>query len=488
MKTNRARIPRQLSRFVLITAFSFLVACNAPATSPPTETLVPTPTQWFPPTRTPTAAPTAQPTPATPQQAADQKEPFARSEAVLADYEPLQGVAAVVRALSQDCGAWLSAGHDPATLSTVLNTLPKLATAGVEIHTVDLNGDGLPDVVIQPQFLGLPVLACLEQTEKTYTCHPLPAPNTLGSDLLTMQSGVVSQDLVGDGHPETVITYTVQGGSSWTELVYVFDWEEMRSPMLVFHATLVNWAGASTWELEPEPGSPGRRQIVLTYPHLYDHGFDHKMVNHPLGRQVWRWDGREGRFVLIEETVDMSQSGWGPERKITAEDQLRWLTNAAETAFRFGRLDEALQGCDKALAFAAAESWGPARDQPDWVGFLRFRRAQTLARLGRAVEAQRSLEAVGSEYAGDLLGELAAAFLAGYGDGSGPDPTDAACAALQPLDQRLREHFHRDGEGALQFPMTASGVLWCEPHRGSTGEPVEPSWPRVGGFDPDLGL
>lgn len=413
---------------------------------------------------------------------------FPASEAALTDYDPLHDASAVVEALSEEIAAWLSEGHEPAVLSDILRTLPKLDSADLEVDVVDSTGDGQRDVVLQPQTLGLPVLACLEQTEKTYTCHPLPAPNRLASGAPAVRSGVVSQDLLGDGHPETVITYTVQGGSSWTELVYVFDWEEMRSPRLVFHATLVNWAGASRWELEPEPGSPGRRQMVLTYPHLYDHGFDHKMVNHPVGRQVWRWDGQQGRFVVIEEGVDMSKSGWGPEREITAEDQIRWLTNAAETAFRSSRFDEALKGCDKALAFAAKESWGPATDQPDWVGFLRFRRAQTLARLGRAVEAQHSLEAVGSEYAGDLLGELAAAFLAGYGAGSGPDPTEAACAALQTLDERLRDHFHRDGEGALQFPTTASGVLWCEPHRGSIVEPVEPSWPHVGEFDPDLGF
>jgi len=58
MKTNDTRIPRQLNPLALTTALLFLVACTAPATPPPTETLVPTPTQWVPPTATPTTTPT----------------------------------------------------------------------------------------------------------------------------------------------------------------------------------------------------------------------------------------------------------------------------------------------------------------------------------------------------------------------------------------------------------------------------------------------
>jgi len=51
---------------VLTTALLSLIGCGALATPPPTETLVPTPTQWFPPTSTPTAIPTPVPTPTMP--------------------------------------------------------------------------------------------------------------------------------------------------------------------------------------------------------------------------------------------------------------------------------------------------------------------------------------------------------------------------------------------------------------------------------------
>ncbi|MFW6136422.1 MAG: hypothetical protein ACOC7N_06335, partial [Chloroflexota bacterium] len=435
--------------------------------------LLPTPTRWFPLTATPAATPS----PATGREGA-----FAAAQAALADYQPVEDAGAVVEALSQDCAAWLSAGHDPAGLADALQTLPKLTTSEVEVATVDLNGDGLRDVVVEPQFFGLPVLMCLAQGGEGYGCQPVPDLATLGGNKPIMQSGVLSQDLIGDGRPETAITYTVSGGSRWTELLTVFNWPETTSPDLIFHAELVNWAGWSTWQFEPDPTSPGRQQIVLTYPHLYTHGFDHKMLNHPVGRQVWRWDSEAERFVLADRAVDMSQSGWGPEMEITTEDRLRWLTNEGETSFRTDRHQEALSAYEEALALAAAEEWAPEEGEPDWVGLLRFRRAETLAHLGQVSDAVRAMEDVASDYEDDLLGELAAAFLAGYGDGSGPDATEEACAALRQLEKRVGDHFYHEREGALRFPMTAAGILICEPDPGAVA-PDETAWPRVGAFE-----
>ena len=59
-----------------------------------------------------------------------------------------------------------------------------------------------------------------------------------------------------------------------------------------------------------------RQEIVLTYPYLYDQGFDHKLVNHPLARQIWRWDAEAGQFTLANETVDLMKSAWGAAESI----------------------------------------------------------------------------------------------------------------------------------------------------------------------------
>jgi hypothetical protein len=358
----------------------------------------------------------------------------------------------------------------------------ELPIAEVEVGTLDLNDDGLPDVAVEPQFLGLPVLACLGEEAERYACQPIADPATLERDRPLVQSRVVSQDLVGDGRRETVITYTLSGGSGWTELLSVYNWLERTSPEPVFHAELVNWAGRSNWRFEPDPTSPGRQQIVLTYPHLYAHGFDHKMVNHPIGRQVWRWDGDLERFVRVDKAVDMSQGAWGPEVTVTLEDRLRWLTNEGETAFRAGLYEEALSAYDEALALAQAEDWTPAADESDWVGLLRFRRGETLAHLGRASAAVAALEDVASDYEGGLLGDLAEAFLTGYGDGSATDAVEKGCTAVQELGDRVGDHFYYERKGALRFPMTATGILTCEPDPEAVTSADETLWPCVGAF------
>ena len=66
MKTSCVSERKWLLVAVLTTALLSLIGCGAPATPPPTETLVPTPTQWFPPTSTPTATPSSPITPTMP--------------------------------------------------------------------------------------------------------------------------------------------------------------------------------------------------------------------------------------------------------------------------------------------------------------------------------------------------------------------------------------------------------------------------------------
>jgi len=426
----------------------------------------------------PSATPTARPL-----SLAAQKEAFAATEAALADHHRDEDPRRVVEALSEDSAAWLSAGHSPETLRSALYLVHTGWRRQIRVDSIDLNGDGLPDVVVEPQVPGVPVLACLAQEEEDYVCRTVPELTIPGPVMgISHSESLVSDDLTGDGRPETVITYYVPGASGWTELIYIFSWVERTSPDVVFRAALVNWAGPSTWQFESDPAVPGRQQIVLTYPHLHTHGFEHKMVNHPIGRQVWRWDGNLERFVLADKTLDLSESGWGREMAVTTEDQLRWLTNEGETAFRAGLYEEALSAYDEALALAQAEDWTPAADEPDWVGLLRLRRGETLAHLGQATEAVTALEGVASDYEGDLLGDLAATFLAAYGDGSAPDAAEKGCTALQQLRDRVEDHFYYERQGALRFPMTATGILICEPDPAAVASPDETPWPCVGAF------
>jgi hypothetical protein len=99
------------------------------------------------------------------------------------------------------------------------------------------------------------------------------------------------------------------------------------------------------------------------------------MLNHPLARQIWRWDAEVGRFTLAEETIRTPEMSWGPQPEETFEDWLRWTVNGAELAFRSGDYAAALEGYELVLGMAG-DGWTPADDQPDWAGYARFRRAE----------------------------------------------------------------------------------------------------------------
>lgn len=435
---------------------------------------VPTPAQPSYPAATPTARPLS---------VAAQKEAFAATQAALADHHRDEDPREVVEALTEECAAWLSAGHSPETLRSALYLVHTGWRRQIRVNSIDLNGDGLPDVVVEPQVPGVPVLTCLAQEEEDYVCRTVPELTIPGPAMdISHSESLLVRDLTDDGRPETIVIYYDPGASGWTELLYIFNWVDGTSPDVVFRAALVNWAGQSTWQFESDPAAPGRQQVVLTYTHLYRRGFEHRMVNHPPGRQVWRWDDSTERFALVEKSIDTSQSAYGAQMPATLADRLRWLTNEGETAFRAGLYEEALSAYDEALARAQAEGWTPAPGEPDWVGLLRFRRGETLAHLGRTSAAVVALKEVASDYEGDLLGDLAAAFLTGYGDGDTADAAERGCAALEELGDRVEGHFYHEREGALRFPMTAIGILICEPDPGVIASHDEKPWPCVGAF------
>lgn len=382
---------------------------------------------------------------------------LAIARASLDAYEPPHEAGDMAFRVAGDVARWLSQGNDPTDLEARLRALPKLDAAQPEVTLTDLNGDDRQDVVVQTGLFGFPVIACVALEDGRFGGQSLQPFFAEGTPPI-MDSGFSVQELTGDVQPETVVTYTLQGGSGWSELLNVFRWDEFGIPRTVFYAELVNWAGLSSWALEQDPTQVDRQQIVLTYPHLYSDGFEHKMVNHPVGQQVWRWDAEAGTFVQAEKTVDPERSGWGTGMPITVEDRLRWLTNQGEGAFRSGEYEVALQQYDSVLALAASEGWAPELGQSDWSGYSRFRRAETLALLARPDETLADMQAVAAGYAGDPLGEVAEAFLAGYGDGSALDAHARGIAAMQTVD--LYSHFYYERGGALCFPMDASDILY----------------------------
>ena len=397
-------------------------------------------------TISPTTSPTSEGTPVP-------VGPMADVYAVLDTYEPPHASPETIAALTSGIARWLAQGNDPALLPDLLRASPKLQMTRPEVAQADLNGDGQEDVVVQTQLMGLPVLAFLRQGGE-YTA--LTLPDRFEDGLPTLRSGFIADDLTGDGRPETVITYMIPGGSSSTELLYAFRWHEI-SPTLIFRADLITWAGLSAWTLQPDPTAPGRQQFVLTYPYIYRDGFDHKMVKHPLGRQVWRWDEGAGRFALAEKGVDLNRSADGPHIPVTPGDRLRWWINEGETVFRAGDYEAALEKYEKALAMA--ETWSRESHEPDWRGVARFRRGEILLLMGRTEEARAEMRALAGTYADDLLGELAAACLSGAGEEDSPDAPARCIAAMQKINLWYLMD-EQCGKGALCFPLHSTGVLY----------------------------
>ncbi len=458
-----------------------LVSCqmptpSAPAVATPTvqidigQPLVPTPSpQLF----AETATPPPSETPATLGN-------LSAAQAALAAYQPTTDATHTVERLLADIAAWLAAGNDPAGLEATLDEASSLNQDPVRATAIDLTGDAREDVVVHIPIMGLPLLVFVDQGHGP-TGYALPPDfaqalinSWPGDSNLTMwgvpQSPLELIDLTGDGLPEIRLTFLYPGGSGFHMQPIVYQWhQDAFRP--IFAAHVVSWAGEAGLALEPDPTGAGSQQIVLRYPYLYANGFDHKLVNHPLAQQIWRWDGEAGRFVMAEATLDLERSGWAPDATLTTADRLRWFTNQAEAAYRAGDFDQALGWYDRVLGLAAEEMWEPEAGDADWAAYAAWRRAASLLLLGKPdgnpppgqdypAQGLPAMQAVASQYAGDPLGDLATAFLAGYGDGTRAEAIARGVAALRQVD--LYTYFYNlaDKSGTLYFPMDAPGILY----------------------------
>jgi hypothetical protein len=434
-----------------------LAACGPTAVPAPSQPdtrtpwpPVPTSTSWVSPT-----SPTATPAPS---------DPLAEAQEALAAYVPVTDTQSVVTGLLATITRWLDAGGDPVALVPALTTTSDLGKAQATVIEVDLTGDGRNDVVVRIPVMGLPLLVFLNDSGSPARFEGYVLPHDLEAVQVEFplemsaldRPAVQLQDLTGDGVPEVLFTSIFVGGSNYRLRPRAFQWCEGEF-RLIFAAELVSWAGTSDYTLEPDLTDKGRMQFVLSYPHLYNHGFDHKMINHPAGRQVWRWSTEAGRFVLVGARVNLECSGWGPETEITIEDRLRWFTNEGEAAFRAGEYETALRWYDDVLHLAGVEDWQREGQLPYWQAYAAFRRAQTLLLMGQP-SGLPAMQAVAAKMEDDLLGDLAAAFLEGYGNGSNADAAARGVATMQQMD--LYSHFYHERSGALRFPMDAGGILY----------------------------
>ncbi len=456
------------------------------AAQSPTRHPDPTVTPTFPPP-TMTPSPTLTPTPTG---------PFPRTkgcfEALGDTYPDAVHLRALTQVLITDTVAYLDRAIVPnvplaeqqAALVRMAKDLPGV-TQG-QVVDVDLDPGVQMELFVVPHLNGASLLYG-RYMARGWQMLPVPISGLQDADATSTAVANLfpqyaeARDLTGDGHPEALILHHFVGGSGWREFVQVLRWNGTAFEVL-FRAELVNWAGEATYTLEPDPTQQDAVQIVLSYPHLYSLGFDHKLLNHPLGQQVWRWDPEADRFVMVKETVDFDRSAWGADAEIILEDRLRWLVNQGEFAFRTGAYADALYWYDTAIHLAEVEAWSPASEQPHWSAFAAFRRAEALLLLGESAEGHPAMQAVANAWEGDILGDLARAFLEGYGPDvltgtAALEAADHGVAAMQSVD--LEDHFYHDASGTMQFPMDAAGIF----NAGTSSTVSTPEWPRVGTFD-----
>lgn len=363
----------------------------------------------------------------------------------------------VIEALTFEVGAWLRSGGDPAALPDALNAAAAGTPITFAVTLVDIEGDGVTESFVETNTLGVPLILFTAAGDS----FPLPPyQHQIGwfrpADDADQLARLVIEDFTGDNQPEILINYVFPGASGFTVVPVVYQRSESGYD-LIFTALLVNWAGTAQMIRLPEDP----QQIILSYPYLYPNGFDHKLVNHPLAQQTWRWNDEANRYVFVEMNVEFVSMT--SDLPATTEDRLRWGVNEGETAFRAGEYHSALAHYNEALALAWAENWTPDSTQPDWRGVAALRRAQTLLLLREndpappanyAPNGLTAMQTLLASYQSDKLGELARAFLDGYGDGSSGDAVIRAIAAMQRVD--LYSYFYAGTEDrALRFPVDA---------------------------------
>jgi hypothetical protein len=379
---------------------------------------------------------------------ADVNQAFDALKAALAGYQNGgEEAGRIIAAVSDAASAFLAETGLPPTRTTADALAARLQTllpGGQKPITVlaDLDGDGQTDCLLAvPGMFDFPALVFLSTDH--YGSRLLPpddgAPG-LNDNLLpaAWPSGAQALDLTGDGQPEALITFQLPGGSGVTDRVHAFRWiAQSRSFTEIFRATLVTWAGPSTWKTQPSPA--GSQEFVLSGPAFGV--FDYKLLAHPTATQVWQWSADAGRFVKSSDTI-------------TPPQNRRQAVNVGEAFLRQGDYAQAAQAYHAAIEDTALITLPETENAPDWAAFAALRLGQANALNGKEAEARAALQQAIT--AGGHIGELAGAFLNAYHGGQ--TTASAWGAFMKRLD--LNGMLYQAQAGNLGFPMDAFSIYY----------------------------
>lgn len=304
-----------------------------------------------------------------------------------------------------------------------------------EFRLADLNGDGALELLVAL----VPPASIVRQTPEGFAVEDLPGPVYWPPDFSLPVIEPVT-DLTGDGRPEIVLTHLFGAGSyNDIELLVLGRENEHRAEWL--RVSLNTWAGGGEWWLEPQPD--GTQAVVTTCGVLGV--FDHKLITHPMQRDIYRWNGE--RFVLA-----------GSEQDPPA--YRRQMVNVAEAALRAGAYRVALATYRRLLDEPdlpddPLESNPMTEDHPDWVAYATLRTGQIQALLGERDAALIALAQ--AEAAGSTVGRLARRFRETYQ--ATADPAAAWAALLTDTEIFEEQHFQRGN--LVTVPGEAFGVLYA---------------------------
>lgn len=268
-----------------------------------------------------------------------------------------------------------SIDRQPILIDELRNALDLSPLGKPQVTVGDADGDQRLDMLVTIPAAGLPAFI-IRHVPEGFIGYQVPKPAGIATDGPIVLQRV--DDLNGDGVPELVLTTQIVGASALNTLISVARWDG-QAFKTVLQTGISDWAGPTGWGFVKENG---RETLVTTCPALGP--YDHKLLPHPQLTRIFRWQAGDlvlDQVTLappgtIRQQINVAESAF---RKGDLDRALMAYRRAAEDAslaqepetqqiawreyawFRIGEI-EALRGNEQAAreAMEQARAAGPA--------------------------------------------------------------------------------------------------------------------------------
>lgn len=174
----------------------------------------------------------------------------------------------------------LSIDRQPTVIDELRSVLASLPTSPSSVTISDADGDKRLDVLVAIPATGLPGFV-IRRLPEGFVGYQVPEPaNPVTDGPVAFQR---ADDLDGDGVPEIVLTTQILGASAVNTLITISRWDGEGFKTLL-QTGISDWAGPAGWELIKESKT---ETLVTTCPAVGP--FDHKLLPHPQLTRTYRW-------------------------------------------------------------------------------------------------------------------------------------------------------------------------------------------------------